>query len=100
MILSVEIIQECLADRLQAVRMEGKGPCGFRNVRIYFPGNREPEEDTLYLCSPGRLSDISGEQLSRICLVTTECPEAEELANSAPKRDEPGGDHRSAAGSV
>ncbi len=81
MILSVEIIQECLADRLQAVRMEGKGPCGFRNVRIYFPGNREPEEDTLYLCSPGRLSDIPGEQLSRICLVTTECPEAKELAN-------------------
>lgn len=79
--LSVEIIQECLADDLLSVRMERQDSFGFQHVRIFFPGNALPEEDTLYLCRPDRLRLLPPGMEPNICLITTECPEAETQPN-------------------
>ncbi len=80
--LSIEIIHECLADRILSVQTERKEPFAFQTVRIFFRGIGEPDANTLYLCRPERLSQISQELRSDICVITTECPEAEELPNA------------------
>ena len=80
--LSVEIIHECLADRILSVQTERKEPFAFETVRLFFRGTGEPDGRTLYLCRPERLSLIPREIRSEICLITTECPEAEELPNA------------------
>ena len=81
MVLTADILKECLGDDLLDLRLSAETFPGFSTVR-FLAGSAVPARaDVLYLCLPERLAQLDPAVLSQVCVVTRDDPHTRTLPN-------------------